>query len=459
MSHPRRSPSSTLLLLIIFFVVSFFIIISIVVSKYYQFPDNMVKFVILGFILIILVTGFVLGISFEKTDWPSGISAFLNPIKNPKHSETKAELEKSLSLLKAAFESTADGLLVVDLEGKIIQFNKRFIEMWRIPAEVISSREDRDALNFVIHQLINPDKFLSTIKQLYSKPELITSDLIELKDGRIFERYSQPQMINNSSVGRVWSFRDITERKRGEAEIISAKEKAEESDRLKTAFLHNVSHEIRTPMNAIIGFSTLLNDPEVTTTERTQYTKIILQSGTQLLSIINDIVDIANIETGKSRLKIKLVNINSVLRSLNDQYSIKERSQGVSLNLLIPNEDVEHEILTDGTKLIQVLSNLLNNAIKFTSEGRIDFGYEQKDGFLEFFVTDTGIGIEEENLDKIFNRFYQVNGASSRQYGGTGLGLSICKANVDLMGGTIVLSSQFGIGSTFRFTIPYNVPY
>jgi signal transduction histidine kinase len=272
-------------------------------------------------------------------------------------------------------------------------------------------------------------------------------------DGRIFERYSQPQIINNKSVGRVWSFRDITERKKAEAEIIRAKEKAEESDRLKTAFLQNVSHEIRTPMNAIIGFSTLLNDPALTQTECNQYAKVILQSGSQLLSIINDIVDIANIETGQMVLKIRPVNVNSILKSLNDQYSVKERSEGVTLKLMLPNQNVNH-ILTDGAKLIQIISNLLNNAIKFTSSGNIDFGYDEKDGFLEFFVTDTGIGIPEEHLDKIFDRFYQVNGASSRQYGGTGLGLSICKANVELLGGGIQLSSKEGKGTSFRFTIP-----
>ena len=395
--------------------------------------------------LFVLVLGFVLGVYWNRRSGKfRDISA---------NNETNVKLENSYSLLKAALESTADGLLVVNLSGKIVQFNKRFIEMWQIPNEIINSGEDKDALNFVVDQLTGPEAFLSSVAHLYSKPGITTCDLIEFKDGRIFERYSQPQIINNKSVGRVWSFRDITERKKAEAEIINAKEKAEESDRLKTAFLHNVSHEIRTPMNAIIGFSTLLNDPALTQLECNQYAKVILHSGSQLLSIINDIVDIANIETGQMKLNLRPVNINSMLRSLDDQYSVKERSEGESLKLRIPDETGKH-ILTDNTKLIQIISNLLNNAIKFTSKGNIDFGYEDKGGFLEFFVTDTGIGIPEEHIDKIFNRFYQVNGAISRQYGGTGLGLSICKANVELLGGKIQLSSQQGKGSSFRFTIP-----
>ena len=371
--------------------------------------------------------------------------------------EVKMQLEKSYSLLKATLESTADGLLVVDLSGRIVQYNRRFIEMWGIPPEIISSEREKDAVEYVVSQLLDPKSFLENIQNLYSEPGAIGSEVLEFRDGRYFERYSQPQLINGESVGRVWSFRDITQRKIAEREIINAKEKAEESDRLKTAFLQNVSHEIRTPMNAIIGFSTLLNEPDLNQQDRLQYTDILFQSGNQLLSIINDIVDIANIEAGQTRLKLKNVNINVTLRSLNEQYRIKTREPGVSINLYIPLEDSKTEIITDSTKLIQIVSNLLNNAIKFTMQGRIDFGYDLKDGFLEFFVSDTGIGISEEYHEKIFTRFYQVDGAISRHFGGTGLGLSICKAYAELLGGRIWLESQPGKGTSFRFTLPYNV--
>ena len=138
--------------------------------------------------------------------------------------------------------------------------------------------------------------------------------LLNSKAAGFFELFSQPQMINDKSVGRVWSFRDITESKKAEAQIIAAKEKAEESDRLKTAFLHNVSHEIRTPMNAIIGFSTLLNEPGLDEEEHRQYTGYIFQSGNQLLSIINDIVDIANIEAGQIKVNLAMMNVNLSLR-------------------------------------------------------------------------------------------------------------------------------------------------
>ena len=245
---------------------------------------------------------------------------------------------------------------------------------------------------------------------------------------------------------------DITSRRNAEAELIAAKEKAEESDRLKTAFLHNVSHEIRTPMNAIIGFSTLLNDPELSQAEHLQYVDIISQSSNQLLSIINDIVDIANVESGQVKLNIRELNLNSTLRSLNEQFGGRGKKNKIPIKLSTGLTDEEAIIVTDRTKLIQILTNLIANSLKFTKQGQIDFGYVLKDGFLEFFVRDTGIGISNDHIGKIFDRFYQVDGAVSRQYGGTGLGLSICKAYVELMG----LYSRF-YRTTMKKIYPFSV--
>ncbi len=367
----------------------------------------------------------------------------------------EAELEKSFSLQKATLESTADGILVVDNTGKIVQYNQKFSEMWKIPQGVLITMEDDVAINYVLTQLKDPDKFVEKVKLLYSDSEAITSDILEFTDGRVFERYSQPQKLGGKAVGRVWSFRDITKRKKAESDLIAAKEKAEEGDRLKTAFLHNVSHEIRTPMNAILGFSALLNEPGVTESDRKQFTDVIFQSGTQLLSIINDIVDLASIESGQVKLNMKEINLNTTLRRINEQFSYKEVPRKIALSLSTPLAEKDAEIVTDGTKLVQIISNLINNAFKFTRKGKIGFGYNIKNGFLEFYVKDTGIGIPPEHLARIFERFYQVDSAISRQFSGTGLGLSICKAYVELMGGTIDVTSEPGKGTTFIFTIPY----
>lgn len=369
--------------------------------------------------------------------------------------KAEAELEKSFSLIKATLESTADGILVVDRNSKVVQYNQKFAEMWRIPEDVIKSMDADLFVKYVADQLTVPDEFIRLMKQPGDDPEITTSDILEFNDGRVFERYSQHQRVSGNSVGRVWSFRDITESKKAEAELIAARDKAEENDRLKTAFLHNVSHEIRTPMNAIIGFSALLNEPDTTEAERHQFIDIIFQSGSQLLSIINDIVDIANIESGQAKLNIRSMDLNASLRSLNEQFSYKEQSDIISIRLKPGLPDKEALIMTDSTKLIQIMSNLINNATKFTKEGQIDFGYTVKNGFLEFFVKDTGIGIPAEHHEKIFERFFQVDNVISRKFGGTGLGLSICKAYVELLGGKIWLKSRPGEGTTFRFTIPY----
>jgi len=199
----------------------------------------------------------------------------------------------------------------------------------------------------------------------------------------------------------------------------------------------------------------LLSEPETTEEERHQFIDIIFQSGSQLLSIINDIVDIANVESGQVKLNIKEMNLNSHLRSLDEQFSYKEEPDVISINLDTGLPDEKALIMADSTKLIQILSNLINNATKFTKKGRIDFGYSLKDGCLEFFVKDTGIGIPPELHGKIFERFFQVDNLVSRKFGGTGLGLSICKAYVELMGGKIWVNSRPGVGTDFRFTMPY----
>ena len=157
------------------------------------------------------------------------------------------------------------------------------------------------------------------------------------------------------------------------------------------------------------------------------------------------------------KINVKELNLNSALRNLHEQFSYKEHKNNIPKKLSIGLNDKDANIVTDGTKLIQILSNLISNSIKFTQQGQIDFGYILKDKFLEFYVKDSGIGISSEHIDKIFSRFYQVDGASSRQYGGTGLGLSICKAYVELLGGRIWLNSKHGKGTIFKFTIPYTI--
>ena len=248
---------------------------------------------------------------------------------------------------------------------------------------------------------------------------------------------------------------DITERKLAETNLLQAKEHAEESDHLKTAFLQNMSHEIRTPMNAICGFSKMLNKPELSDEKRKSFISIIINSTNQLLSIVTDILTISSVDTKQEKVNIQKVCINSNIVDLLAIFKTQAQNQNISLYAKQQLTDRQSEIFTDNTKITQILSNLITNALKFTHEGFIEFGYNLKGEFIEFYVKDSGIGIKTEMQEKIFERFRQANENINKKYGGTGLGLAISKAFTELLGGKIWVQSEFDKGSTFYFTIPY----
>jgi signal transduction histidine kinase/ActR/RegA family two-component response regulator len=236
--------------------------------------------------------------------------------------------------------------------------------------------------------------------------------------------------------------------------IRNAEQKAKESDRLKTAFIQNISHEIRTPMNGIIGFVELLRENNISATEKTQFLEIITESSNQLLNIVNEVLDMSLIETGNIQINKKEVNLNDFSEELYHLYRPlikREISFSVIKGLTEPSDIV----LMDDIKVKQILTNLLNNAIKFTDNGHIKFGYTLKNIELEFFVEDTGIGIDSTLQDKVFERFRKAESNNTRLYDGVGLGLAICKGNIDLLKGRIWIKSEPGIGSVFFFTIPY----
>ena len=248
---------------------------------------------------------------------------------------------------------------------------------------------------------------------------------------------------------------DINESKKTLGDLEEAMEKAEESDRLKTAFLNNISHEIRTPLNAIVGFSALLNEPENDPLIRKEFIDIITRSTDHLLEIISNIVELSNLEATSISVNKSGINLNSVLRRVYDRFRTKAEEQKISLCLASALDDNDVNIKTDSFKLAQILSNLVSNAMKFTSEGEVIFGYTLKDNMIEFYVSDTGIGILPEHHDLIFSRFYQTDSSYTRRFEGTGLGLSISKAYVELMGGKIWFTSKTGVGSVFYFTLPF----
>jgi len=236
-------------------------------------------------------------------------------------------------------------------------------------------------------------------------------------------------------------------------ELTTSKEKAEEGERLKTAFLQNLSHEIRTPMNGILGFAQLLRDRVINPDTFIDYVDIIIKSGERMMSIINDLVEISKIEAGQITIQPHEFNINMVLETLVLSFSDQAKEKG--LKLILGNKANTDDVMySDREVMVQVMSNLIKNALKFTNEGMVSIGYEKTNGLHRFSVKDTGIGIEPGKQELIFERFIQGDSSISRGYEGAGLGLSIAKAYVEALKGTIGLESEVGKGSVFTITIP-----
>ena len=242
-------------------------------------------------------------------------------------------------------------------------------------------------------------------------------------------------------------------RKQTADDLVIAKEHAEESDHLKSAFLANMSHEIRTPMNGILGFAGLLKEPGLTGEEQKKYIGIIEKSGARMLNIINDIVSISKIESGQMEISISETNIKDQIEFIYTFFKPEVERKGIQIFMKDSMHGIQTIIKTDREKLYAILTNLVKNAIKFTREGSIEIGYEQKGKFLEFFVKDSGEGISKGQKEIIFDRFRQGSELLTRNYEGAGLGLSISKSYVEMLGGKIWVDSKPGKGSTFYFTI------
>ena len=279
------------------------------------------------------------------------------------------------------------------------------------------------------------------------------------KNGELYWEAAVISAIRNE-FGEITNFvavkEDITENKKLWSELVAAKEKAEESDSLKSAFLANISHQIRTPMNGILGFSELLKDAQLSGGEQQEYIELIHQSGERMLSIINDLIDISRIDANEVVLNICETNLNKLLHDLAIFFKPEAEKSGLQLNCSNGLSDSESVIDTDCKKLEQVITNLVQNALKFTNEGSIDIGYTRKGSMIELFVADTGIGIPQEMRERVFDRFRQVDNSITRPHEGVGLGLSISKGFVEKLGGTIRVEPVNGGGTRFLFTLPYN---
>jgi len=366
-----------------------------------------------------------------------------------------ARLKESEENYRILAESSPYGI-IVHKNGKLVYYNRQTIRIFK--ADEDQDYTGRNILDFVhpeYHEVVK-ERTLNLYKGI-SYPDFFQEIFVNPAGGLIQVEVASTSIMYNGEPSAQVIFTDISERKKMERELIQAKEKAEESDRLKTSFLENMSHEIRTPLNGIIGFSSILKYKALDEHDRIKYLEIIEQSGKHLLNIINDLIEISRIESGHVEIRKELFNINALLDDLYLFFRKSLQMKAVPVELMLHKEKEDNHacLVTDSSRLKQVLINLLNNALKFTPKGNIDFGYEQKDNkTLQFYIKDTGIGIPDNAKDYIFERFRQADDAKTRKYGGTGLGLTISRSLVELLGGKIWFNSEYGQGTNFYFTIP-----
>ena len=290
----------------------------------------------------------------------------------------------------------------------------------------------------------NMDRVILTGESSTSRHDLMLDGILHHYENRIFPLDNEYLLCMCRDISEQWNAEQTN--KKQQKELEAARIKAEESDRLKSAFLANMSHEIRTPLNAIVGFSKLVIDAECTN-EKEQYAEIIERNSEILLNLFNDILDLSSLEADSLSFNIRPIKLIDICLQLEQQFCYKVKN---GTKLILDDVDTELYVSGDWNRIIQIISNLLSNAAKFTPKGEIHFGYREKEDFVEFYVKDSGIGIPAERVATIFQRFGKINDFVQ----GTGLGLTLCRMLVEKMGGRIWLRSQEGKGSRFYFTLP-----
>ena len=371
-----------------------------------------------------------------------------------KQKQSELKLRASEEKYRNLTEALTDCVFMIDTNSRFTYLSPIFEEITKFKTSEFIGRSFFDGIANDFHEKIK-DIYNSGLKTYQTN--LYEVDIVSKDGQRIPVEISSSTLLDEHEnvLGRIGTFRDITERKEAQHSLVVAKEKAEESDRLKTAFLQNMSHEIRTPLNGILGFADLLREENLEPEFVLKYANIIHNSGTRLMCLINNVLDISKIEAGSISVNLKPFILNHLLKDIESLIKTKAEEKGLDLIMKFGLEDNKSTIISDSGKLNQILINLINNAIKFTVKGNIVCSYSITKSNIIFSVIDTGIGIDLKNQEYIFERFYQSDFSKSKNYEGAGLGLSITKGLVELLGGEITLISEKGKGSEFTFTIPY----
>jgi PAS domain S-box-containing protein len=391
--------------------------------------------------------------------------AYQNDLKEKRAAEliiAKEKAEEFESKFRQIAENI-DEVFWLRTNSEMIYISPSFEIIWGIPCQDIYENPH------MFTEKIHPDD-KQVVENIVKSSEFNDIRLFNY-EYRILRKNNQIRWINAKTfpildetgqiLKRVGIASDITDKYQSNQELIKSKEHAEQSDRLKSAFLANMSHEIRTPMNGILGFADILKEADLTGDERNEYLELMVQSGNRMLNIINDIVDISKIESGLMEFHSNETNINEQIDYIYTFFKPEMDKKKINFSSKKSLSGKDAVIYSDREKIYAILTNLVKNAIKYTDEGSIEFGYivktENHTPVLEFYIKDTGIGIPKHRQEAVFERFIQADITDKMARQGAGLGLSISEAFVELLGGKIRVNSEEGKGSTFYFTLPYNI--
>lgn len=352
-----------------------------------------------------------------------------------------------INLLTHAIDNAGEYIFAVKPSGKMIIGNRQFRKSLQISLDTDITKNN---IWDVAPQIITKEAWdMGVYKRKNSKEtfEVVLNNPFEHESEVLAIELRGDWVTDVNGDDSIWFFgRDISEVLMSAQKLKEAKEKAEQSEILKTSFLTNISHEIRTPLNAIVGFSQIISETE-SQEDKEEILRIIKDNNNRLLHIVNDLLDFSKIEANMVNYNLERIGVNDICKTIYESFKLRFSPEVQFINEAL---DTEYYVLADKTRAIQVMSNLLDNALKHTQSGNIRIGYELKENFIEFYVADTGAGIPSEQLSTIFGRFVKANNSTH----GTGLGLSICKMLVEKMGGQISVESELGKGSKFKFTLP-----
>lgn len=393
----------------------------------------------------------------------------ISPIVNSKNEITnfvavseditnKKNQEQRIQLLGRGIQQSPVAVFVTNKNGNIEYINPAFTNITGYSFKDIKGKTPQ-ILNSGTHSKTFYENLWGTIS---NKKKWIGETKNKKKNGELYwsSLVISPIVNPNDEITHfVAVSEDVTSKKVMIDDLITAKDKAEEANRLKTEFLNNISHEVRTPMNGILGFTEYLGKPDLDDEKRLYYSSIVKNSGQQLLRIIDDLIEISTIETKQIKVSKKLFCLDDFLMELKTIYDLKSKEKNIPLRFIKPEENHDIYIETDKSKLHKIISNLLDNAFKFTKNGFIELGYyiNPENNSVVLYIKDTGKGIEQKNIERIFERFVQEDKSITQNYGGLGLGLSIAKENTQLLGGKLTLLSQKEKGSIFYVTLPENI--